>query len=248
MGIDLEGQHNIEIDARARPRKSPRAFCAAVSVPSEIYLVVAPIGGRDDFAALFHEAGHAEHYAFTDPALAFEFRHLGDNSVTEAFAFLLERLTDHPQWLRRRLGTDDAERPGAHAHTTRLLVVRRYAAKLAYERRLYGSEPPGEREAAGIYARMLGDAVGVAWPRETFLTDLDPGFYCANYLRAWALETRLRATLNERFGEHWFEHAEAGDFLRELWRDGQRLRAEELELRLGGDGELGYDALLSELI
>ena len=35
----------------------------------------------------------------------------------------------------------------------------------------------------------------------TYLSDVDDGFYAANYLRAWALETHLRRHLRERFGE-----------------------------------------------
>ena len=53
-----------------RPKKSPRAFCAPVRVPGEVYLVLSPVGGRDDFSVLFHEAGHAEHYANVDPSTA----------------------------------------------------------------------------------------------------------------------------------------------------------------------------------
>ena len=30
-------------------------------------LVIQPQGGPDDWYALFHEAGHTEHFAFTDP-------------------------------------------------------------------------------------------------------------------------------------------------------------------------------------
>ena len=55
------------------------------------------------------------------------------------------------------------------------------------------------------YAELIGGALQVDWPRETFLADVDPGFYCACYLRAWALETHLRAFLRERFGPAWFE-------------------------------------------
>jgi hypothetical protein len=247
LGIDLAAQANVALDIEPRPRKSPRAFCAAARVPGEVYLVVTPIGGRDDFAALFHEAGHAQHYAWTDPALAFELRHLGDSTVTEAFAFLFERLTDDPGWLRDTLGIDEPGPIVAHARTTRLLIMRRYAAKLAYERRLHSEDSPGSQQAAAIYAGRLGDAVLAPWPPETFLTDVDPGFYCASYLRAWALETRLRATLRERFGERWFAEAAAGAFLRDLWRSGRRFGAEELDQHLGGDGALGYDALLGEL-
>ncbi len=79
-GIDLDGQSNVTLDTEARPTKSPRAFCSTPRVPEEVYLVLPPIGGREDYAALFHEAGHAEHYGCTDAELAFEFRHLGDNA------------------------------------------------------------------------------------------------------------------------------------------------------------------------
>ena len=80
LGIDLDAQSNVTLDTEARPTKSPRAFCSTPRVPEEVYLVMPPIGGREDYAALFHEAGHAEHYGCTDAELAFEFRHLGDNA------------------------------------------------------------------------------------------------------------------------------------------------------------------------
>ena len=57
---------------------------------------------------------------------------------------------------------------------------------------------------------------------------MDEGFYAACYLRAWALETHWRAALEERFGERWFASPEAGEWLRGLWRHGQRLNADEL--------------------
>ena len=50
----------------------------------------------------------------------------------------------------------------------------------------------------------LGAALGIEHPSETYLADVDPGFYCAAYLRAWALETHLRRYLQERFGPAWF--------------------------------------------
>ena len=82
IGLDLEAQANVFLDTEDRPSKTPRAYCAPIRVPQEVYLVVPRIGGRDDYAALFHEGGHTEHYAHVDAALPAEFRHLGDNSVT----------------------------------------------------------------------------------------------------------------------------------------------------------------------
>src|SRR5205814_1945151 len=106
LGIDLDTQPNVILDTEQRPTKSPRAFCATPRIPDEVYLVLPPVGGREDYSTLFHEAGHAEHYGCVEPGLEFEFRHLGDNAVTESFAFLLEGLTANPDWLDRVLGAE----------------------------------------------------------------------------------------------------------------------------------------------
>ena len=154
-----------------------------------------------------------------------EFRVLGDNSVTEGFAFLFDHLVEDPEWLRRHLGGEADPELAAHVRAVRLLFVRRYAAKLPYELDVHRVDPPDNAALRARYATLLGTAARVRWPEQTYLADLDPGFYVACYLRAWALETHLRAHLRERFGERWFEQREAGDALRTLWRDGQRLSA-----------------------
>ncbi|HVS29550.1 MAG TPA: hypothetical protein VHE14_08350, partial [Solirubrobacteraceae bacterium] len=115
LGIDVAARANVTLDVERRPKKSPRAFCAPVRVPQEVYLVIGPVGGRDDYVALLHEGGHAQHYAAVDPSLAFEFRQLGDSSVTEGFAFLFDHLVEDAEWLRRRLGVRDVAPLAAHA-------------------------------------------------------------------------------------------------------------------------------------
>ena len=246
LGIDLASQESVHLDTEARPKKSPRAFCAAVHVPNEVYLVIAPVGGRDDFAALFHEAGHTEHYAHVDPSLPVEQRAFGDNSVTEGFAFLFEHLTASPEWLRRRLGVEDPS-PVLELHdAVDFVFQRRYCAKLAYELELHdaAADVDALRER---YASGLGDAVGVDWPDETWLSDVDPFFYAARYLRAWAFESHLRRLLQDRFGPAWFEEREAGDLLVDLWRRGQRDSADQLMAELTG-ASLDFSALLAERV
>src|SRR5205823_12980966 len=103
FGIDLAAQENVHLDIEQRPAKSPRAFCAPIEVPQKVMLVIQPIGGRDDWEALFHEAGHTEHYAHTDPGLPMEARRLGDMAVTEGWAMLMQHLVTEPAWLNRRL-------------------------------------------------------------------------------------------------------------------------------------------------
>src|SRR5439155_16414818 len=112
LGIDLRSQRNVELDVEQREKKSPRAFCAPIEVPDRVVLVIQPIGGVDDWRALFHEAGHTEHFANTSAELSVEERRLGDNAVTEGWAMLLEHLTADPTWLTRRL---DFPRPETFA-------------------------------------------------------------------------------------------------------------------------------------
>ncbi|MDQ6804230.1 MAG: hypothetical protein M3065_04550 [Actinomycetota bacterium] len=250
LGMDVTAQPGVILDTERRPKKSPRAFCAPVHAPGEVYLVIAPVGGHDDFAALFHEGGHTEHFANVDPALPFEFRLLGDNAITEAYAFLFQHLTEDPEWLRRRLGVEDDGALAAYARASRLVFLRRYAAKFAYELELHGSSDDeldaGLNAFADRYAELLSAAVRVEWPRETFLADVDPGFYCAAYLRAWALEMHLRRHLRDQFGPAWFEDPEAGATLRTLWHDGQRLTPEEMLRDLTGK-RLDFTAMRDEV-
>jgi hypothetical protein len=245
LGVEVGEQPGVVFDVEPRPNKAQRAFCAPVRPPHEVYLVLTPVGGREDYSTLFHEGGHTEHYANVDPELPFEYRYLGDNSVTEAFAFLFDHLVADPEWLRRHLGADEPQPLVAHARATRLVYLRRYTAKLAYELELHGGGRPLEA-LAPRYADLLGRAVGVDWPQELFLQDVDPGFYSACYLRAWALEAYLRLHLRERFGPAWFDDPEAGTLLRTLWREGQRLRADELLSELTGE-TLDFRVLLDDL-
>jgi hypothetical protein len=245
LGVNVSDQANVHFDTESRPTKTPRAFCSAPRIPDEVYLVVAPTGGRDDYAALFHEGGHTEHYAHVDPGLPFEFRHLGDNSVTESFAFLFDGLTSDPAWLRASLGVEDPEPVTAFNRAVKLVFLRRYAAKLDYEIELHGPAADlGSMPAR--YAELLGEAIAVAWPEATWLSDVDAGFYAARYLRAWSLEAMWRSALRERFGERWFDSVAAGDWLRGLWASGQRLDAEALAAEALGE-ELSFTPLVAEL-
>jgi hypothetical protein len=245
LGIDVRAQAGVVLDAEPRPNKSPRAFCAPVRSPGEVYLVIAPSGGWDDYGALFHEGGHVEHFAHVDPALPFEFRLLGDNAITECFAFLFQHLVENPEWLSRHLGIEDADRIAGHARAQRLVYLRRYTAKLTYELELHGDEQPLER-LAERYSELLGGALQVPWQPESFLADVDPGFYCACYLRAWALETHLRRYLHQRHGPAWFDSAAAGEELRALWSAGQRQTPEELLREIGGE-TLDFDVVRADL-
>ena len=231
MGIELGRLPNIVLDVEPRPTKDPRAFCSPVRVPEEVYLVMAPIGGVDDYYALFHEAGHAMHFGTTSRDLPVEFRHLGDDSVTETYAFLMEHLVHDPLWLARVMDLPESSEQRRFAAVQALVHYRRYAAKLHYELELHAA---GDVASMGArYAALLTDATKIPYSEATFLDDVDAGFYAVCYLRAWALEASLRAHLRERFGSRWFESRRAGGLLRELWNEGQRMDGDQIARELG---------------
>ena len=226
LGIDLGSQENVTLDLEERPNKSPRAFCAPIEVPDRVVLVIQPIGGPDDWRALFHEGGHTEHFAHTSRNLSMEEKRLGDNAVTEGWAMLLQHLTDEPEWLTRRL---DVPRPNEYAvegATGLLYFVRRYAAKILYELEFHAAEDVTTMR--GRYAELLSDALKIDVAPANYLADIDSGFYVSSYLRSWAFEAQLRAYLKEKFGSKWFATHQAGSLLRELWGEGQKMRAEEM--------------------
>jgi hypothetical protein len=226
LGIDLDGQKNVHLDVENREKKDPRAFCAPIEVPGKVMLVIKPIGGPDDWRALFHEAGHTEHFAHTSADLAVEHKRLGDNAVTEGWAMLLEHMTDEPGWLNRMLDFPKPNEYAAEGAAVLVYFVRRYCAKLLYEIEFHQADDP--RPLASRYVELLGDALKVEPSPTDYLWDMDGRFYVHAYLRAWALEAQLSSFLKEKFGREWYTTRNAGSLLRELWAEGQRLNADEL--------------------
>jgi hypothetical protein len=240
LGIELREQENVHLDLEPRPKKSPRAFCAPIEVPSRVMLVIKPIGGPDDWHAFFHEAGHAEHYGNVAPGLPVEQSRLGDASITECWAALFEHLVDDPVWLSRRLSFGKPREFAAEAAAGHLYLARRYAGKLLYELELHGRIDLAEARAR--YLDWMREATKIEFASSDFLSDVDAGFYSSCYLRSWALEARFREFLREEFGTAWFASRDAGSLLRELWSEGQRASGGELLHEVTG-AELELDAV-----
>ncbi|WP_048198815.1 hypothetical protein [Methanocella arvoryzae] len=221
MNMQVGEGSNIRMDTEAREKKTPRAFCCPIRVPEDIVLCIMPKGGMDDYRSLLHEMGHAQHFGNVDPGMAMEFKYMGDNSVTEAYAMLFEHLTGNRYWLGQQfedMTENDVARLTHFQSFQTLYMVRRYAAKLLYEIELHSGAADPEK----IYAQILGDALKFQHPEKRYLYDLDSEFYSACYLRAWMLEVQIRNLLKDEFGDGWWNVQAAGDYLRNLWSTGQK--------------------------
>ncbi len=244
LGIDVDEQTNIVFDSEARPHKTARAFCMPISVPEEIKLVIHPMGGQTDYQTLLHEAGHAQHYAWTSPNLRAEFKYTGDYALTECYAFLFNHLISNSVWLAEMLGFGGSREFSRQVMLTRLLQARRYVAKLNYECELHTGADL--EQAPRRYAEIQTRATGFETEPGEFLFDLDDSFYSANYVRAWAFEVILRDHLMTRFGSYWWRSRRAGRFLKEMWELGDRYTADEMALLIG-IGPITFGPLIEEL-
>ena len=245
MGSDPAAHGRVIYDLAARPGKRSRAFCAPVRIPREVYLVLLPYGGATDYRTLLHELGHALHFGYMRDDLPFEFRWLGDNSITEGFAMLFDHLLHDPGWLVRysALGRPRVAEYRRAAAFEELQFLRRYCAKLLYELRLYSGDVSWS-SLPDAYVEILGGATTFRYRTADAFVDVDPRFYSARYLRAWQLQAALRDVLVAQFDEDWFRNPRTGPWVeRELFGEGQRELASELAERVGAK-PLAFDPVI----
>jgi hypothetical protein len=248
MGIDPTADGRIIFDVGEREGKRSRAFCSPIRVPEEVYLVLRPHGGQSDYNTFLHELGHALHFGYASPDCPFEFRWLGDNSVTESYAMLFDHRMQDSGWLLRytRLGSN---RVGNFLRTSgieELHFLRRYCAKFIYERALYSGEVRWS-ELPDLYVSLLSKATGFEYDAADAFVDVDPRYYSARYLRAWQLQSVLNEELTARFDVDWFRNPSSGPWMvGELFAQGQRDTAEEIASRVGA-GTLSFQPLIRKI-
>ncbi len=243
LGIKVDAQNNITIDSELRHRKNPRAFCTPIAIPEEIKLVIRPSGGQSDYQSFFHESGHAQHYGWASTNLLPEFKYSGDYALTETYAFLFNHLISDSEWLGRFLGIKDTSEFVRSVMLSRLVTVRRYAAKLKFEEHLHHADKIVDQ--ALVYADFQTQATSFKTEPGEYLFDLDDSFYSASYLRAWAFEVLLREYLKMKFGMRWWRSLRAGDFLRQIWETGDRYTADEMAAQIG-IGPIQFGPLIDE--
>jgi len=250
MNVDSSAGGRIIYDVGERPGKRARAFCAPTRVPEEVYLVLRPHGGQSDYTTLLHECGHALHFANVRQDYPFEYRWLGDNSVTESYAMLFDHRMQDRGWLLRytEVGSSKVDEFLRLAAFEELHYIRRYCAKLIYEVEAYGDSADWG-DLPDLYVDTLTRATNFQYRATDAFVDFDPRYYSTRYLRAWQLQALLNESLVSRFDEDWYRNPAAGPWVtRELWAEGQRETAEEIAARVGVRGEsLSFGPLLRNI-
>jgi hypothetical protein len=170
-----------------------------------------------------------------------------DHALTEIYSYIVEAISREPGWHERYFGLS-AEQAAENAEATTFLealLFRRYEAKLRYELDFW-SRFDRDGGDADVYERFLTEATGIRYRRDGYLSDMDAGFYSADYLRAWIRSAQLREHLVNEIGEDWWENPKTGELLRALFLEGTKPSSEEIAGRLGFD-PLDTQPLLHEL-
>jgi hypothetical protein len=248
LGFDLTAQPNIKLDLDDRPQKAPRACVIASDPPRVVHLITRAQGGLHDYQAFLHEAGHALHYAGCDPNLPYTFRRISrDHALTEIYSYIAEAISREPGWHAEWFGLSD-ERAAENAEATvflEALLFRRYEAKLRFELAFWSRFADDGGTAEG-YEEHLTSATGIRYRADSYLSDMDAGFYSADYLRAWIRSAQLRRHLVAEVGDGWWHDPRTGELLSELFREGTRPSSEDVAARIGFD-PLDTEPLLGEI-
>jgi hypothetical protein len=249
LGFDMTAIPNIRLDLEDRPQKNPRACVIASDPPDVVHLITRAQGGLADYQAFMHEAGHALHYAGVDPRLPYTFRLISrDHALTEIYSYIFEAITREPEWHALHFGLSDAHAEENAQGTLFLeaLLYRRYTAKLRYELGFWSNFAEERGSSPRDYSQLITEATGVRYDPRNYLSDMDGGFYSADYLRAWIRSSQLKAYLVREVGADWWRSRQTGEILRALFAEGTKPTSEEIAGRLGFE-PLDTGPLVAEL-
>jgi hypothetical protein len=236
LGFDMTSIPNIRLDLEDRPQKNPRACVIPSNPPDVVHLITRAQGGLSDYQAFLHEAGHALHYAGVDPRLPYTFRTISrDHALTEIYSYIFEAVTREPGWHALHFGLSDG-RAEENAQATvflEALLYRRYTAKLRYELGFWSAFAEERGHSERDYSTLLTEATGIRYDPRNYLSDMDSGFYSADYLRAWIRSAQLRRFLVREVGTEWWRDRRSGGLLRELFLEGTKPTSEQVARRIG---------------
>jgi hypothetical protein len=242
-GIDPAHHPGLHLDIRPSTGKSAQAITMMIAIPGEIHLLMRPEGGWIDLESLWHELGHGLSAVYTDPGLPVVDRELATSfNLSEVYAFLLQRMVLSGPVLETAMALPESvvNTIVFYKDLKDLSLFRRYAAKFISEYEMFAG---GDIADGRPYADTMARITGFYHQPESHLFDLVPEFYCADYLLGWMGEALLESHLQDRLGSRWCLDANAGEWLKSLWRQGNRLDIDSF-FADNGIGALSPAALL----
>lgn len=242
-GWPFEERANLHVDRRTAMPGG--AWCAALEIPGDIRLAVAPADGLRGYAQTFREAGKAMLLASFPAEAAAALRCFPDPSLLEGQAELFGGLMRTPRWVQIYRHIRQPVEVLSLAQLERLYIVRRYIGKCLYERTFYEDSGLDGKEEA--YRDALRRACGFSYPEAYYLHDIDAGFGAFWNMRGWLLGAYIRRQLQQQYSEEWFREADAFQALQEFWGQSLYHTVEALIAQVGGSPP-NVDSVVADLL
>ena len=239
-GLIPEG--GISYDSERSPGKISDGFSLPLDPPASTGISIYPAGSIRDYEHFFGSLGRALSFMFTEREDYLEFKWLRDEAVESAFDSLFRGLVYEPRWLAKYLRIDD-EGDFRRFLGLRWLMSARYLTGLSvYEADLFkNSETESMPEH---YERIMGSSLHCRIDAGGYLRPLTRLTRASSAFHGAASAPALSNYLRERFDEEWWRVPGAGDFFKDLWREGGRVTMRRLAEITGGE-KPGSDPLKS---
>lgn len=229
LGFDLD---RVPVDVESRPRKYPGAFCFPVRTPSDVRVSVRLASAHHLVDMLYHELGHAVHFAGIDPSGSFLDRYWLTSGIHETFSTLFESLLSEPLFLEEQFDFDPEAIEALVAFgrfkdaltatwlgAAGLTVLDTWLDVLPW--------PEVERRFGENMQAFTGVPIPPGFARlESFTANAS--IYPAGYVLAWARVANWRLHLRALGGEAWWRSPAAlADIRRRVAMGGARMFPEE---------------------
>ena len=222
---------NISLDMCKRKEKAAGAFCFTPNPPGEIVITMYPAGGVRDYELFFSSLGHALSFAFTEADDDFEIRAVRSKAQVGAYSELFRSLIYEPKWLKKYLRIDADADIMRFLHLRRLIFTRRAAARVLYEAELYKN--PNSAELPAIFKESMEKASHCRADEREYLRNNNSRPASFALLNGMLIEPLIKRSVKEKFDEEWWRIPAAGDFLKDLWREGGKQTQKALSRRAG---------------
>lgn len=246
MGIDIYVKGNVSYEIGQSQNKNYQAFCYPLNMPKKVILVSKSNQGAMAYYNFHHELGHALHFGYVSESLPFEYKLLGDDSVTEGYAMLFGNLISNSKWMKLITNITVSEQYKKFNYFKELYLFRRHAIRFLSNFITYNTDGSlDDKEEA--YKNLFVDTCKVPIDPANYWGDYDSNYYSGRYLRAWIFGAQLEDYLKHAFGDEWFINRKAGEIFKEVWALGEKYDANEL-LQRYCSCELNIDVLLNKYI
>jgi len=219
-----------------RPRKYAGAFCFPIQIPGDVRVSVRPASPHHLADMLFHEFGHAVHFAGIASPLPFADRYWLHAGTHETLATLFESLLGLPEFLRESFGLSEDETRQVRAFdrfkyllTATWLAAAGLTVCDAWLENLDWAEI--ERRYADYGERFTGVEIPDGLARlDLYVSRVDP--YPLGYVIAAVRVAHWLDELRAEWGARWWADARAGQAIRKRIELGGAVRFEKRWLEI----------------